>query len=62
MKWLGTQVQQFVADELGPEIVEWVMVTVILVAATYAIMMAIGGELKRLYTDLLGMLQGIGVQ
>jgi len=34
----------FVDDASGAELVEWAIVTVILVVATYAILQAVGGE------------------
>lgn len=39
--------RQFLRDESGVEIIEWVIVTVILTLAVYAILQAVGPELIR---------------
>ena len=41
--------RRFFADESGPELVEWAVVTVILILATYLVLQAIGQELTRIY-------------
>jgi len=35
---------KFIDDDSGAELLEWAVVTVILVVATYAILQAVGGE------------------
>ena len=46
------ELKRFVADESGPELVEWAVVTVILILATYAILQSIGGELNAIYQTI----------
>ena len=52
--------KRFYQDESGPELVEWAVVTVILILATYAILSAIGDELTRIYNVIRDTLAGIG--
>jgi len=52
--------KRFVKDESGPELVEWAVVTVVLILATFAILQLIGGELTRIYNKILETLQSIG--
>ena len=52
--------ERFYQDESGPELVEWAVVTVILILATYAILSAIGDELTRIYNVIRDTLAGIG--
>jgi Flp pilus assembly pilin Flp len=40
--------RRFWADESGPDLVEWVVVTVILILAIYAILQALGPEIEKL--------------
>jgi len=40
--------REFWGDEFGTEIVEWVVVTLILAVAAFALLQAIGPELKNL--------------
>ena len=54
------ELKRFYADESGPELVEWAVVTVILILATYVILTSIGEELTRIYTVILNALQQIG--
>lgn len=54
------ELRSFLKDESGPELVEWAVVTVILILATFAILSAIGGELTRIYTVIRDTLSGIG--
>jgi len=51
---------RFYKDESGPELVEWAVVTVILILATFAILQAIGGELSRIYGTIRDTLASIG--
>ena len=54
------ELKKFLADESGPELVEWAVVTVILILATFAILQAIGGELTRIYNTIKDTLASIG--
>ena len=54
------ELRRFFADESGPELVEWAVVTVILILATFAILSSIGDELTRIYQRILDTLAGIG--
>lgn len=53
------ELQRFWRDETGPELVEWAVVTLVLLAATVVVIQAIGVELERVYRDILTELQGI---
>jgi Flp pilus assembly pilin Flp len=48
--------RRFLSDESGPELVEWAIVTVILVLATYLILQAIGDQLSAIYREILRIL------
>ncbi len=39
--------RRFWADESGPDLIEWVVVTVILTLAMYAILQALGPEIEQ---------------
>ncbi|MCD6519101.1 MAG: hypothetical protein J7M05_04155 [Anaerolineae bacterium] len=54
------ELRRFFQDESGPELVEWAVVTVILILATFAILQAIGNELTRIYQTIRDTLAGIG--
>ena len=51
-----SRLRRFLADESGPELVEWAIVTVILVLATYLILQAIGDQLSAIYREILRVL------
>ena len=53
------ELQRFLRDEAGPELVEWAVVTIVLLAATVLVLREIGAELERVYRDILAELQGI---
>jgi Flp pilus assembly pilin Flp len=53
------ELKRFLADESGPELVEWAVVTVILILATYAILQAIGGELNLIYQRIRDTLEDV---
>jgi Flp pilus assembly pilin Flp len=40
------ELMRFMRDETGPELVEWAVVTIILLVASVVAYLAIGGELK----------------
>jgi Flp pilus assembly pilin Flp len=54
------ELRRFLFDESGPELVEWAIVTVILVLATVLILGAIGTQLTAMYQRILDLLRGIG--
>ena len=54
------ELRRFMSDEKGPELVEWAIVTVILVLATVLILGAIGTQLTAMYQRILDLLRGIG--
>ena len=47
------ELRSFWQDESGSEIVEWVVVTAILLAASVAVLLAIGARLIVLYEEIL---------
>ncbi|MGD9001365.1 MAG: hypothetical protein PVF04_01780 [Anaerolineae bacterium] len=47
----------FFEDESGAELVEWAVVTMVLLAATAAVLIAIGDELERIFTSMLEQLE-----
>jgi Flp pilus assembly pilin Flp len=51
------ELRSFWQDEAGTEMVEWAVVTVILLAATAMILIQIGDELKAAFQDILDELQ-----
>lgn len=51
-----SRLKRFLSDERGPELVEWAIVTVILVLATYLILQAIGDQLSAIYREILRVL------
>jgi Flp pilus assembly pilin Flp len=53
------ELQMFLKDESGPELVEWAVVTVILILATVAILQSIGGELSNIYNTIFGTLKSV---
>ncbi|MBM4429674.1 MAG: hypothetical protein FJ026_04900 [Chloroflexi bacterium] len=53
------ELKRFLSDESGPELVEWAIVTVILVLASWLIYQAIGDELAAILRDILRVLRGI---
>lgn len=48
--------KRFLLDESGPELVEWSVVTVILLIATILVLGAIGDRLTDIYNRILGYL------
>jgi Flp pilus assembly pilin Flp len=53
------ELQEFLRDEAGPELVEWAVVTIILLTATVLVLREIAAELRRIFMDILGELQRI---
>lgn len=53
------ELKRFWQDESGPELVEWAVVTVILILATYVILGQIGDELGAIYQRIREVLQQV---
>lgn len=53
------ELRRFLRDEAGPELVEWAVVTIVLLAATVLVLREIGVELERIFRDILDELRGI---
>ena len=53
------ELKSFWQDESGAEMVEWVVVTAILLAASVAVLLAIGDRLRELYEEILEQLGGV---
>jgi len=53
------ELQRFLRDEAGPELVEWAVVTIILLLATIPVLILISDELKRIFEDILAQLERI---
>ena len=49
----------FWADERGAEFVEWVVVTLIMIVATFAILQAVGGEISAFVTAAITWLRNL---
>jgi Flp pilus assembly pilin Flp len=43
------ELKRLLADESGPELVEWAVVTIILIVVPFLVMQAIGVELTHIY-------------
>jgi Flp pilus assembly pilin Flp len=56
---VGQGFRDFLEDESGAEFVEWAVVTLILLAVTVPVLIAIGDELARIFNDILGQLERI---
>ena len=54
------ELKRFLGDESGPELVEWAVVTVILILASFATYQLIGQQLTRILNRILEALQSIG--
>ena len=51
------ELKRFIQDESGPELIEWAVVTVILLLATILILGAIRTELGKIYNEILSRLK-----
>lgn len=51
------ELRSFWEDETGPELVEWAVVTIVLLAATVVVLMQVGDALKAAFQDILTELQ-----
>jgi Flp pilus assembly pilin Flp len=54
---VGRELRTFLEDEAGAELVEWAVVTMVLLAATVVALIAIGDELERIFTSMLDQLE-----
>ena len=54
------ELRRFFKDDSGPELVEWAVVTVILILASFATYQLIGQELTRILNKILEAMQSIG--
>jgi len=57
---VSNELKRFFEDESGPELVEWAVVTVILILASFATYQLIGQQLTRILNRILEALQSIG--
>ena len=57
-RYMRNEFQRFLSDESGPGLVEWAVVTVILLAATIFILIAIGDQLTARFQAILTELAG----
>jgi Flp pilus assembly pilin Flp len=53
------ELKNFLGDESGAEFVEWAVVTLILLAVTVPVLIAISDELARIFNDILSQLERI---
>jgi len=53
------ELRSFWQDEAGSELVEWAVVTIVLLVATVAVLRLVGAEIARVYNDILTELQGL---
>ncbi|MFQ5792454.1 MAG: Flp family type IVb pilin [Acidobacteriota bacterium] len=51
------EIKRFIHDDSGPELIEWAVVTIILLLATIVILGAIRGALADIYRNILGYLE-----
>jgi Flp pilus assembly pilin Flp len=51
--------RQFLADETGAEIVEYILVTLVILAFTVLGLIAIGQRLQQIFTNILNQLQRV---
>jgi len=56
---MSEELKRFLKDENGAELVEWALVTMILLAASVGVLIAIGDELERILTSILNQLERI---
>jgi Flp pilus assembly pilin Flp len=50
------ELRSFWEDEAGPELVEWAVVTIVLLAATAVVLMQVGDALEASFQDILNEL------
>jgi Flp pilus assembly pilin Flp len=51
------EIKRFIHDDSGPELIEWAVVTIILLLATIVILGAIRGALADIYRNILAYLK-----
>ena len=54
------ELRAFLLDESGGELLEWAVVTIVVLSATALILVAIGDELARAFNRILSELQASG--
>ena len=54
MSWVYNLIRRFLADEGGAELVEWALLTVLVVCGSLAAMVALRDEVGALFTRLIG--------
>jgi len=54
------ELRAFLLDESGGELLEWAVVTIVVLSATALILVAIGDELTRAFNRILSELQASG--
>lgn len=52
--------RRFLGDESGPELLEWVVVTLILILAFFAILQAFGDDLTGFWNTIKQIMAGLG--
>jgi len=53
------KLQRFTSDESGQTVVEYALVVVVILLASYLIMQAIGDELSNILNEILGILREV---
>ena len=56
---MSEELKRFLKDEDGAELVEWAVVTIILLAASVVALTEIGDELYRIFSNILDQLERI---
>ncbi len=51
--------RRFWADERGGQVVEWIVVTLIMIVATFAILQAVGGEISAFVTGAIAWVRNL---
>jgi len=51
------EIKRFIHDDSGPELIEWAVVTIILLLATILILGTISENLSKIYNTILGILR-----
>ena len=49
---MSEELKRFTKDDSGPEFVEWVLVTIILILAIYAILQALGPDIQAFFDTI----------
>ena len=51
------ELKRFLRDDSGPELIEWALVTIILILAIYALLQAVGPDLQRFFDSIAAKLR-----